>query len=54
MSNKCLDKQTQQIIYRSAITQVTEATPNHQLDTDGGESGKPTGSSGGSIIINTP
>ena len=37
MSNKCLDKQTQQIIYRSAITQVTEATtPSHQLDTDGG------------------
>ena len=39
---------------RSAVCPITTANPNHRLDTDGGESGTPTGYSEGSIPIKGP
>ena len=37
MEHKLLDKITHEIIYRSAISSITKANPNHRLEVDGGE-----------------
>ena len=42
MTHILLDKQTQKIIYRSAVSPITKVSPNHRLDTDRVESGTPT------------
>ena len=65
MTHNCLDKQTQKIIYRSAVRPIIKANPNHRLDSDGresatptrsseGEFGTPTGSSEASILTKRP
>ena len=39
MTHELLDKNTQKIIYRSAVRPITTANPNHRLEIGGGESG---------------
>ena len=44
---------THKLVDKSAVRPLMKANPNHRLDTDGGESGPPTGYSEGSILIKT-
>ena len=54
MTHKLLDKITQKIIYRSAVSPITKSNPNHRLDIDGGESSASMGASEGSKPTKTP
>ena len=54
MTHKLLDKITQKIIYRSAVSPITKSNPNHRLDIDGGESSTSMGYSEGSTLTETP
>ena len=45
MTHKLLDKITQKIIYRSALSPITKSNPNHRLDIDGGQSSISMGAS---------
>ena len=47
VTHKLLDKESQKIIYMSAVRPITKGNPNHRLTTNGGESGSSSGSSEG-------
>ena len=47
VTHKLLDKESQKIIYMSAVRPITKGNPNHRLTTKGGESGSSSGSSEG-------
>ena len=44
MTHKLLYKESQKIIYRSAVRPITKGNHNHRLATNGGESGSSPGS----------
>ena len=54
MTHKLLDAESHKVIYRSTVRAHTSSTPNHKLESHGGEIGTSSGSSEGSKPDGSP